>query len=333
MTEVAKTKTTYYNYNYELETQKLNPLSDKSFQVLLKFNAINFKGNVLSVKALFNDLGEKVFDIEVKSSIFGRGSNSENGVFNFKLPISEEDKAKPFLLMAKVFNSVQTTNLVTTIAKYNKLQSNTLSMKLFGKNRVSTTTSKIFKVIGLESIANSSDGVNYTLKGATTIKSDESLSIPLGKNIKFDQPFTNNGEFILGSNNNSESVKWQQNTTVTTTAEVSPDQPYNNTGYYTINSGATLTIDSDSTFNTSYQFTNKSGGNVINNGKLNNTLDLDNFGTITINSGGLLTNVRPDTCSTSRCSSDWGRIWNYDTITGEGSLNICTSIQLTNIAL
>ena len=163
MTEVAKTKTTYYNYNYELETQKLNPLSDKSFQVLLKFNEINRnnKGNVLFVKALFNNLGNQVFDIEVKSSIFGRGSNSENGVFNFKLPILEEDKANQFLLMAKVFNSVQTTNLVTTIAKYNKLQSNTFSMKLFGKNRVSTTTSKIFNVIELDSVASTTDGIEY----------------------------------------------------------------------------------------------------------------------------------------------------------------------------
>ena len=69
MTGAAKTKTTFYNYNYELETQKLNPLSDKSFQVLLKFieKKGNYIGNVLSVKALFNDLGEKVYDIEVKS--------------------------------------------------------------------------------------------------------------------------------------------------------------------------------------------------------------------------------------------------------------------------
>ena len=45
------------------------------------------------------------------------------------------------------------------------------------------------------------------LKSPTTHKSDESLSIPLGKNIKFDQLFTNNGEVILGSNNNTKSAK------------------------------------------------------------------------------------------------------------------------------
>ena len=144
MTE-TKTKITYYNYNFELETQKLIQLPDSSFQVLLIFNEINRnkQGNVLFVKALFNNLVNQVFDIEVKSSIFGRASISQNGVFNLKLAILEEDKAKPFLLMSKVFNIVQTTNLVTTLAKYSKLQSNTFSMKIFGKNSASTTTSKI----------------------------------------------------------------------------------------------------------------------------------------------------------------------------------------------
>ena len=321
MTEVAKTKTTYYYNEYELETQTLNKLPDKSFQVLLKFNEINRNnnGNVLSVKALFNNLGDQVFDIEVKSSIFDRGSNSENGVFNLKLPISEEDKAKPFLLMAKVFNSVQTTNLVTTIAKYNKLQSNTLSMKLFGKNRVSTTTSKIFKVIGLESIANSSDGVNYTLKGATTIKSDESLSIPLGKNIKFDQPFTNNGEVIIGSNN-SESVKSAKEN-VNSTVEVKSN--ITNKGKYQINSRITLIIDSGVTFTNAREFYNYGTFNI--NGTFDNTTCYEtsptvyNVGPTTINSGGILKNSGTN----SYLENDY-------TIYGDGTLDVCQGKYVDN---
>ena len=341
---MAKTKTTYYYKEYELETQKLNQLSENSFQVLLKFNEINRNniGNVLFVKALFNNLGNQVFDIEVKSSIFDRGSNSQNGVFNLKLPILDKDKANPFLLMAKVFNSVQTTNLSTTLAKYSKLQSNTFSMKLFGKNSASTTTSKIFKIIGLESIANSSDGVNYTLKGATTIKSGESLTIPTGKSLLINYPFTNYGEFNIGTeSNNLESKIAKDTSTYNCTAVIiSTQQDYGNTTIYggncmeiksggnyqltstsspppsfTIDDGGTLYIDEGGIFIQE----NYSNNTFTNSGTIDNSETFEANNLFTNNNSGIIINNQGASMSNYK-TSNFGQIYNSGTMTDSDNI-------------
>ena len=324
---MAKTKTTYYYKEYELETQKLNQLSENSFQVLLKFNEKNSNniGKLLSVKALFNNLGDQVFDIEVKSSIFGRGSDSQNGVFNLKLRIEEEDKANLFSLMAKVFNSVKTTNLFTTIQQYSELPSNTFSMKLFGSNKASTTTSKIFKVIGLETIATSDDGVNYTLKGATTIKSDESLTIPSGKYMNFNKPFTNNGEVNIGNGKGRKSAK--DTTDDDLCSIISSNQT--NSGTYTIKKGECLTIDTGVTWTNDNTINNLGtitiDGTLLNTDNVFNGIEQISTAIITINQNGLLSN-NVSKSSDCECNTDNfnGILESYATINGDGYFKECS---------
>ena len=321
---MTETKTTYYYNEYELETQKLNQLSDSRFQVILKFKG-NDKRNVLFVKALFNNLGNQVFDIEVKTSIYSNLNSSENGVFNFKLPILEEDKAKPFLLMAKVFNSVQTTNLSTTLAIYSKLQSNTFSMKLFGINKASVTTSKIFKLIGIETIGSTNDGINYTLKEATTIKSDESLTIPSGKFMNFNKEFTNYGEVIIG-NGGRKSAK------DTTCANVISSDLVNN-GNYTINDCLVIyeyseQITTERVIWTNYKTINNKGELYI-YGKLLNYYKFENNGNVEIYESGIIDdNYGPD-CG-DECM-DYGYIESKigSGINGVGTLKSCNNIKDT----
>ena len=115
---------------FTLENSKLIPLQDNGFQIILKLNEKTGQNKFLFVKSTFIDLGDSVFDIEVKSSQYNDG-NSQNGNFNLKLPILETDKANPPLLMTKVFNKVQTTNLSNTLSNYSELSSQTFSMKLW----------------------------------------------------------------------------------------------------------------------------------------------------------------------------------------------------------
>jgi len=118
---------------FNLEKSKLIQLSDNGFQIILKFIEKTDLKKTLIVRSIFIDLGENIFDIEVRSSIYDN-INSKNGIFNFKLGILEEEKANPFLLMKKVFSKVQTTNLYKTSSNYNQLLLDTFSLKLWKRN-------------------------------------------------------------------------------------------------------------------------------------------------------------------------------------------------------
>ena len=118
---------------FNLEKSKLIQLSDNGFQIILKFIEKTDLKKTLIVRSIFIDLGENIFDIEVRSSIYDN-INSKNAIFNFKLGILEEEKANPFLLMKKVFSKVQTTNLNRTSSNYNQLLLDTFSLKLWKRN-------------------------------------------------------------------------------------------------------------------------------------------------------------------------------------------------------
>jgi hypothetical protein len=131
-------------------------------------------------------------------------------------------------------------------------------------NNLSTTV-VAFKPISLESIASSTDGVNYTLNEQVTIEEDQMLTIPAGKTLigLAGNPFTNNGYIQIYGNfycgaPGSKALK----TDITT--------DYTNNGNYKVNSGATLTIDSGVTFTNSGSTSGitNSGGSITNAGTI-----------------------------------------------------------------
>ena len=63
-----------------------------------------------------------------------------------------------------------------------------------------TTTVRVFKPIALASIATTTDGIKYYLNKATTIESDQWLTVPDGKTLSnsVDTPFTNYGFVQFG---------------------------------------------------------------------------------------------------------------------------------------
>jgi hypothetical protein len=132
-------------------------------------------------------------------------------------------------------------------------------------NNLSTTV-VAFKPIALESIASSTDGVNYTLNEQVTIEEDQMLTIPAGKTLigLAGNPFTNNsyiqiyGNFYCGAPG-SKALK----TDITT--------DYINNGTYNINNGATLTIDVGITFTNEDEAAIENSGTLTNNGAIYNS--------------------------------------------------------------
>ena len=236
--------------------------------------------------------------------------------------------------MTKVFNSVQTTNLSTTLANYSELQSNTFSMKLFGKNSASTTTSKIFKVIGLESIANSSDGVNYFLKAETIINEDESLTLPDGIVFNVNYNLTNKGNVVIGDkttftvkNNNNTKLTDKSDADITTGELInSGGEIYNygvmligpNAFFYNYENGVVnnyAVIENNGTFNCSVY--NTGGGTIFNN---ISALIL-NGNTKQAGDGDLILWGYQGDSSTGLLNNGGGCVSNYGTINDCGAIN------------
>jgi hypothetical protein len=165
---------------------------------------------------------------------------------------------------------------VLTDLEINSLISNNLS-----------TTVVVFKPITLQSVASSTDGINYTLIKNTTLKSNKFLTVPNGITLTMGEyTFTNNGFFQVGYQTSSISSKLKAVTPTQAVAVYSAD--FINMGTCVVNAGATCDINAGVTF--------RNVGNnsiLINGGTCNNNGTITNRGTnssVINKSDGTITN-------------------------------------------
>jgi hypothetical protein len=110
----------------------------------------------------------------------------------------QEPEAKTAAIIAS--NTAATTAARASIDKIladNSAVLSDLEITSLISNNFSTTV-VVFKPIALDTIATSSDGVNYTVKPNTTIGSGQWLTVPNGKTLSFDFPSTSYGYIQIG---------------------------------------------------------------------------------------------------------------------------------------
>ena len=273
-----------FNYvEYNLENSKLLPLQDNGFQILLKFIAKKDQRKILFVKSTFIDLGNKIFSIEVNSSIYNNG-NSQNGTFNFKLPILDNDKANPFLLMTKVFKKVQTSNLNKTLSNYSPLSSETFSLKLWKNIPKLGSKQDNVDVVDVVDLAATTTSTSCTPCSTTTGLGGE-LSGTYGTEGNCDC-FTVSSKFMV-----YDEVTIYGNVTLNDSyfiveeggsLTINGDVTLDNDSYFIVEEGGSLTISEDVTLGS--HFTVKGSLTIYGDVKLNN-----NYSNIYVDEGGSLT--------------------------------------------
>lgn len=148
---------------------------------------------------------------------------------------------------------------------------------------------KIYKLLKLNAIASSKDGVNFILNKNTQINDDEYVTVENGQTLNTGKyTFTNNGYFQIGDSTSSAQTKG------TTIAMVVYSSDFNNTGTVLVNTRGTSTINPGITFSNSINTTNGSYGTLYNEGIFtNNGFLRNNDGssiTSTINIGTFINN-------------------------------------------
>ena len=129
-----------------------------------------------------------------------------------------------------------------------------------------TTTVNVLTPIEINTIATSSDGVNYSLNKNVTIGSAQMFTVPVGITLTgaAGNHFTNNGFFQISGN-----FRIGVKTNRLLKTKISTN--YTNNAIYQIDSDATMTIDSGVTFtNNEYGSTILNHGSIKNNGIINN---------------------------------------------------------------
>ena len=121
-----------------------------------------------------------------------------------------------------------------------------------------TTTVRVFKPLGLEKIATTTDGINYFTNKETTIQSDQWLTVPNGKTLTFNAPGKNSGYLQIGDG------------TTSGNATVNSNAPYSNDTFVYVYPGALLNIN--------FPFTNEIYAAILSDG------------TVNINNGGYVYN-------------------------------------------
>ena len=271
-----------FNYvEYNLENSQLLPLQDNGFQVLLKFIGKTNPQKILFVKSTFTPLGSKLFDIEVTSSLYNNG-NSQNGNFNLKLPILDEEKTNPALLMAKVFNQVKTTNLTKTTSIYSSLLSETFSMKIWSNNisklgskQDDTTSTSAATTTSCSGCTDLTDGELtgtysspcgdcFNIKANTSVSSDVIINgdvIIAGDNYNLEiknGSLTINGNLTL--NNKQQYFKLHNDTNMTVNGTITLVGDFT---YFTTSVGSLLTVNGDVHLNGSPSNFKVSCGSIV----------------------------------------------------------------------
>jgi len=170
------------------------------------------------------------------------------------------------------------------------------------------TTVRVFKPISLESVATTTDGINYTLNKNVTIGTGQWLTVPNGKNLTSTGKVTNRGYFQLGEGQSNFGNKLKTKITGDYTLSYCFDNKQGeyhvtDTGNLTISSGgklvngslANLQIDSGGIVTNGGYITNNSGSAyVYNNGTINNNKVMTNYvDACYISNYGILNNPDP----------------------------------------
>ena len=148
-----------------------------------------------------------------------------------------------------------------------------------------TTTVRVFKPLGLEKIATTTDGINYTLKNKATIGSGQWLTVPSGKTLYGvpDNPLTNYGYLQLGDGTQTSSDCISVSVSITNNSEamIPKGTCYELLSGYEFINADYRSLKNNGTLNNYGKITN-SGDNsyVANNGTLNN------YGLASINNTG-----------------------------------------------
>jgi hypothetical protein len=173
-------------------------------------------------------------------------------------------------------------------------------------NNLSTTV-RAFVPIGLETIATTTDGINYFANTETTIESDQWLTVPNGKTITFNAPGKNYGYVQIGEGRTGLS----SSKIYPDEAQATYNQNYDNYVMVIVETGSTCTI--NASFN-------------------NQALDaiLTNFGTCTLtnNKGYIYNNYTTTGVINAPNGVDIGSIAtfnNYETIQMNGTSSFVTN--------
>ena len=149
-----------------------------------------------------------------------------------------------------------------------------------------TTTVVVYKPIGIETIATTTDGINYVISKETTIGSTQWLTVPNGINLIIDAPFTNKGYVQLGNKGSSATITCTSYQSVNNSGPwYNPEVvtynlhgPWNNTSQGFISNDGTFVVRNEN---------NSGGQGYINN---NGTGGVSNFGRFTIETNGSINN-------------------------------------------
>jgi hypothetical protein len=131
-------------------------------------------------------------------------------------------------------------------------------------NNLSTTV-KVYRPIALETISTTTDGINYFVTKATTIRANQWLIIPNGKTLTFNAPSKNYGYFQIGEGPTSLP---NSNLKGTTTAAANYNSDVSNYGfivvYTTCNIACTITNAGEYSQFINLGTTNLNSGSILN---------------------------------------------------------------------
>jgi len=204
-----------------------------------------------------------------------------------------------------------------------------------------STTVEVFRPIALKAIANSSDGMNYTLKRNLTIGADESLIISNGQHFETGKyTLKNNGFVQVGgsgdvnitasytmSTNTDNASRWNiaSNGLLTINPGVTFDQiNYTVSENYLHNSGIIINngnIINDTQYSNIYTY---SGSQLTNNGTITNAGSLTyikNNSSAVFTNNGTITNAGPSTVLLNNGAT----FYNYGSIKNSGKYSYTCS--------
>jgi hypothetical protein len=169
-----------------------------------------------------------------------------------------------------------------------------------------TTKVIVFKPVGIDTIATSSDSVNYTLNPNVTIGTTQMFTVPTGITLTgiAGNNFINKGYFEVYGNFQIKAQTSAQTTPLSKALNIPIFTDYTNYGYHKVNRRARWTVAKNVTITNNSKILNK--GTITNNGIINNATTSSNI----LNKGTITNNT-----------AQYSYITNLGTITNDGIIN------------